>query len=244
MKNAIVTILCFAALLMLGGFVSVKMLAKLDDEADRVASLEGRVEDLNGINYELNNEIASLTDALDQRDADLHTITDAIQELQEATTEEENDEATDETSDEAALEGDYDGDGLVFSATKDDGATSSKVPIQEPGEEDFSVYYADDEPPADNSNSTSNMTLVGTYELTAYAWTGSPCADGVMPQIGYTVASNDPSLWHKWIYIEGVGDRYVHDTGGMAVSCIDIYLGDYNSCIQFGRQNALVWLYD
>ena len=243
MKNTIITLLCFAALLMLGGFASVKMMAKLDDEADRVASLEGRVEDLNGINYELNNEIASLTDALDQRDADLHTITDALQELQEVTTEEEVDEVADEVDDEAALESDYDGDGLVFSATKDDGATSSKVPIQEPEEEDFDVYYADDEPPADNSSS-NNMTYWGVYELTAYEYTGCACADGVMPQIGYTVASNDPSLWHKWIYIEGVGDRYVHDTGGMAISCIDIYMGDVSTCLEFGRRSAAIYVYN
>lgn len=243
MKNTIITLLCFAALLMLGGFTSVKMMAKLDDEADRVASLEGRVEDLNGINYELNNEIASLTDALDQRDADLHTITDALQELQEVTTEEEVDEVTDEADDEAALESDYDGDGLVFSATKDDGATSSKVPIQEPEEEDFDVYYADDEPPADNSSS-SNGTYAGYYELTAYIATGNACADGSMPQVKYTAACNDPSLWHHWVLIEGYGMYYIHDTGGMASSVIDIFVGSYDEAIAFGRRGANVYIID
>ena len=242
MKNTIITLLCFAALLMLGGFASVKMMAKLDDEADRVASLEGRVEDLNGINYELNNEIASLTDALDQRDADLHTITDALQELQEVTTEEEVDEVADEVDDEAALESDYDGDELVFSATKDDGATSSKVPIQEPEEEDFGVYYADE--PEQKEKPESSGTYVGYYELTAYIATGNPCADGVYPSVGYTVACNDPALWHHWIRIEGYGDYYVHDTGGMASSVIDIFVGSYDEAITFGRRGANVYIID
>lgn len=83
---------------------------------------------------------------------------------------------------------------------------------------------------------------VGVYELTAYEETGNNCADGVYPQVGYTAACNDSSLWHKWVYIEGVGERYIHDTGGMARNVIDIYLGDYSTCIQFGRRSAKVYL--
>lgn len=83
---------------------------------------------------------------------------------------------------------------------------------------------------------------VGVYELTAYAETGSPCADGVYPRISHTAASNDPALWHRWIFIEGHGTYYVHDHGGMASNVIDIYLGDYDSCIQFGRQSAKVYI--
>lgn len=83
---------------------------------------------------------------------------------------------------------------------------------------------------------------VGVYELTAYEETGNNCADGVYPQVGYTAACNDSSLWHKWVYIEGVGERYIHDTGGMARNVIDIYMGDYSTCIQFGRRSAKVYL--
>jgi 3D (Asp-Asp-Asp) domain-containing protein len=84
---------------------------------------------------------------------------------------------------------------------------------------------------------------LGEYELTAYEKTGNPCADGAYPQIGHTVACNDPALWHKWLYIEGVGFRYVHDTGGMPTkSIIDVYLGNYNDCINFGRRTADVYL--
>ena len=91
--------------------------------------------------------------------------------------------------------------------------------------------------------SSGDMTYLGCYDLTAYMWTGNPCADGVYPSCGYTVACNDPNLWHRWIYIEGYGTYYVHDTGGMpSYNIIDVYLGDYDSCIQFGRRSANVYL--
>lgn len=83
---------------------------------------------------------------------------------------------------------------------------------------------------------------MGNYELTAYIATGNPCADGVYPSVGYTAASNDPDLWHKWVHIEGYGDYYIHDTGGMASNVIDIFVGSYNEAIQFGRRNADVYI--
>lgn len=85
---------------------------------------------------------------------------------------------------------------------------------------------------------------IGVYELTAYIATGCPCADGSYPQVGYTAASNNPSLWHRWIHIDGVGDRYVHDTGGMAVNVIDLFVGSYDEAIQFGRRTAEVYIID
>lgn len=85
---------------------------------------------------------------------------------------------------------------------------------------------------------------VGGYELTAYIATGNPCADGKYPSTWYTVACNDPSLWHKTIHIEGYGDFYVHDTGGMASNVIDIFVGSYDEAIQFGRRYAEVYVYD
>lgn len=89
-----------------------------------------------------------------------------------------------------------------------------------------------------------NKIYIGEYELTAYVATGNPCADGVYPEIGYTVACNDPALWHKWIYIEGYGNYYVHDTGGMSSNVIDIFVGSYDEAIQFGRRSADVYMID
>lgn len=86
------------------------------------------------------------------------------------------------------------------------------------------------------------MTYYSNMELTAYVWTGNPCADGVYPAEGYTAACNDPNLWHKWVYIDGVGLRYIHDTGGMSSNVIDIYMGTYDACVSFGRQTANVYI--
>lgn len=82
---------------------------------------------------------------------------------------------------------------------------------------------------------------LGQFEITAYSWTGNPCADGVMPQEGVTAASNDPSLWHQWIYVDGIGDVYIHDTGGMGMGVIDIYMPSESDCIEWGRQTRDVY---
>jgi len=98
---------------------------------------------------------------------------------------------------------------------------------------------------AEEEKPEPEMTLLGEYTLTAYCATGNPCADGFYPQVGYTVACNDPSLWHKKIHIAGHGDFYVHDTGGMpSNSIIDVFVGSYDEAINFGVQTAEVYLID
>ena len=87
-----------------------------------------------------------------------------------------------------------------------------------------------------------NKEYVGEYELTAYIATGNVCADGVYPCAGVTVASNDPNLWHKNIYIEGYGVFYVHDRGGMSRNVIDVFVDSYDEAIQFGRRKAKVYV--
>lgn len=93
----------------------------------------------------------------------------------------------------------------------------------------------------DDETDQDSYIYMGNYELTAYC-SGSVCADGAAPIPYYTAASNDPNLWHKWIHIEGYGDYYVHDTGGMSSNVIDLFLGDYDSCIAFGRQSGEVYI--
>ena len=95
---------------------------------------------------------------------------------------------------------------------------------------------------ASEESSDDSSTYYGTFQLTAYTWTGNPCADGAYPSSGYTVACNDPGLWHKWIYIEGYGNYYVHDTGGMGGGVIDVYMDSYDACIQFGRRSANIYV--
>ena len=102
-----------------------------------------------------------------------------------------------------------------------------------------------EEAEAEKEEQVSNSgSYYGCLELTAYTWTGNPCADGVYPSSGYTVACNNSDLWHHWIYIEGYGNYYVHDTGGMGYGVIDIYMDSYDSCIQFGRRSANIYVID
>lgn len=92
-----------------------------------------------------------------------------------------------------------------------------------------------------SDSSTDGMSYAGYFTLTAYEWTGSPCANGNMPSVGYTVACNSLPLGTR-IYIEGYGTYVVEDTGGMGGGVIDIYLGDPDACVQFGRQGANVYI--
>ena len=82
---------------------------------------------------------------------------------------------------------------------------------------------------------------LGHYTLTAYEWTGNTCTNGEYPSKGYTIACNSLPLGTR-VYIEGYGFYTVEDRGGMADNVIDIYLGDYDECIEFGVQEADVYL--
>lgn len=86
-----------------------------------------------------------------------------------------------------------------------------------------------------------SRTYLGIYELTAYDATGNPCANGNYPTCGYTVASNSIPMGSR-IYIEGYGEYVVEDCGAMSDNVIDVYMGDYDTCIQFGRRSAKVYL--
>ena len=109
-------------------------------------------------------------------------------------------------------------------------------------EVDGEVSDYKEETDEEEDNTVDDMAYYGCLELTAYTWTGNPCADGVYPTSGHTVACNNSELWHKWIYIEGYGTYYVHDTGGMGYGVIDVYMDSYDSCIQFGRRSANIYI--
>ncbi|MBR6403522.1 MAG: 3D domain-containing protein [Eubacterium sp.] len=119
-----------------------------------------------------------------------------------------------------------------------------EVPVENDKEPHECVYISEDavaiNPETDKPE--KSRSYAGSYELTAYIATGCPCADGNYPQVGHTVACNDPALWHKWIEIEGYGVYYVHDTGGMASNVIDVFVGSYNEAIQFGRRSANIYV--
>ena len=86
---------------------------------------------------------------------------------------------------------------------------------------------------------------VGDWRVTAYASTGSACANGEMPEVGKTIAQNTLSFGTK-VYTEGVGVRVVQDRGPSSLGSewCDLYLGDVGSCVSWGDQYRKVYLVD
>lgn len=86
------------------------------------------------------------------------------------------------------------------------------------------------------------MELLGEWRVTAYAETGYCCANGSYPQTGYTIACNSLPFGTE-VFIEDVGFRTVEDRGPtwLGDQWCDLYLGDYNSCVQWGDQVKKIW---
>lgn len=157
-------------------------------------------------------EVASVTDA---------TVTDATPDEPTEVSISINPEYTSENTLEAS---ESDSETIIASATTD---TPGAI-IEYPEEVEIIPFK-------------NKYTYLGSYQLTAYAWTGNRCANGNYPSCGYTVASNSIPMGSR-IYIDGYGEYVVEDRGGMASNVIDVYMGDYNTCIQFGRRTADVYL--
>ena len=87
------------------------------------------------------------------------------------------------------------------------------------------------------------LEYLGTFDMTAYEWTGSPCANGNYPEVGYTVACNSLPLGTT-VYIEGVGYRVVEDRGAEwhGSNWMDLYLGDVDSCYAWGVRSVDVYI--
>ena len=92
-------------------------------------------------------------------------------------------------------------------------------------------------------NPLDEYEYLGNWHITAYAYTGSPCANGNYPTVGYTIACNSLDFGTE-VYIKGIGFRTVEDRGPswLGSDWLDMYLGDYNTCVQFGSQYHDVYL--
>lgn len=81
------------------------------------------------------------------------------------------------------------------------------------------------------------------YEITQYVATGNRTSSGRYPQGGRTVASNFLPQ-DTVIYIEGLGERVVEDTGSswaLRRNVIDVYIdGSRQNALNFGRQERRV----
>lgn len=79
------------------------------------------------------------------------------------------------------------------------------------------------EPVPEPTSSAPSDGYLGTYRCTGYVATGNACASGVMPESGVTIASNSLPMGTR-VYIEGIGERVVQDTGGMGNGVIDVFV--------------------
>ena len=110
-------------------------------------------------------------------------------------------------------------------------------------EEAKEIEEVDENTDSVDESGDESLEYIGTFEMTAYEWTGSPCANGNYPQTGYTVACNSLPLGTQ-VYIEGVGYRVVEDRGAEWHSdyWMDLYLGDVDACYEWGVRTVEVYI--
>ena len=139
-------------------------------------------------------------------------------------------------------------DATETDATETDAEPEPEIEILECYQEDITTEeyveeYVEPEEEAPEVESPEGMTYIGTKWVTGYVATGDACKDGSMPVYGWTAASNDPYLWGRTIYIEGIGDRYIHDTGGMGINTIDVFVGSESEAYAI-TGNYEVYIYE
>lgn len=76
---------------------------------------------------------------------------------------------------------------------------------------------------APSESSSVEGGYLGSFKCTGYVATGNTCANGNYPTSGYTIASNSLPMGTR-VYIEGIGERVVEDTGGMGNGVIDVFV--------------------
>lgn len=83
------------------------------------------------------------------------------------------------------------------------------------------VTYSEQTTPVESSSVEGGY--LGSFKCTGYVATGNTCANGNYPTSGYTIASNSLPMGTR-VYIEGIGERVVEDTGGMGSGVIDVFV--------------------
>ena len=104
-------------------------------------------------------------------------------------------------------------------------------------------------------NADIELTFLGTFESTAYTWTGYTCASGNYPYsclnadgINYRAVAVDSSIipLGTRLYIEAgdySGFVIAEDTGGaINGNIMDLYMDSYDECINWGRRNINVYI--
>ena len=89
------------------------------------------------------------------------------------------------------------------------------------------VTYSEPTTPVESSSVEGGY--LGSFKCTGYVATGNTCANGNYPTSGYTIASNSLPMGTR-VYIEGIGERVVEDTGGMDGGTLDIFCNSVDEC--------------
>lgn len=215
MKSIIINVGCFVALGILFAGAMYAVLAKLDESNDRVAALEQQnnelQDELHSCTDALENDISSVTDATMVLEKDISDVNDDVEELKEK--EEEREKEAEEAE-----------------KKKSEAKTSSKkASVSVPQPQAQPTVEVASEPELTESSSDTNGSYLGTYKCTGYVATGNPCANGNYPTSGYTVASNSLPMGTR-VYIEGIGERVVEDTGGMSSGTLDVFCDSVDEC--------------
>lgn len=88
-----------------------------------------------------------------------------------------------------------------------------------------------------------NLKPLGEFEVTFYCYNSGYTASGTVPDDMTVAVNTDEIPLGSLIYVEGMGFRIAEDTGGFGDRTIDIYLPDYDECIERGRlEGVKVWL--
>lgn len=215
MKSIIINVGCFVALGILFAGAMYAVLAKLDESNDRVAALEQQ-------NNELQDELHSCTDALEN---DISSVTDATMVL-----EKDISDVNDDVKDLKEKEEEREKEAEEAEKKKSEAKTSSKkASVSAPQPQAQPTVEVASEPELTESTSDTNGSYLGTYKCTGYVATGNPCANGNYPTVGYTVASNTLPMGTR-VYIEGIGERVVEDTGGMSGGTLDVFCNSVDEC--------------
>lgn len=177
--------------------------------------------------------LANRVDELDQKMTAIQEQIDDVELLTYTDTNIKKEEATPTEPQRITIE--------IFDYRKEEEATPGDAP--EPQEDTGEAEPAPEptETTEAKEEASGELEYAGVFELTAYPETGNTCANGNYPTVGHTAASNYFPLGTK-IYIEGMGEYTIEDRGGMASNVIDIYMGDYNACVQFGRRQAGIYV--
>lgn len=175
-------------------------------------------------------QFESINQKLDEYQGDIDELAKTVEELttEEVTEEETTEEQTTEESKDSA----------VVSTPKQ--VVSNPAPAPEPEPEPEPEVDEEPETAEESDDDTSGMTYMGTWCISAYEASGNPCANGNMPTEWYTCAFNSAPRGAT-IYIEGLG-YFVNEDYCGTPSRLDIYLGDVETCRQFGLQYHDVYI--